>query len=681
MKLESHVVDAFREGDGPGVLGRMLDILQGENHGHAVGATAIDARAPMIDGSPATGRLADVMSTDGVPRVFDRNFLRSQNQELRVFLEQLHSETDDNSGVFGNAWSQTFVDNWNKTDALVETLRRTKLATSFDIATGKNVGGIGSQLRMIAKLINIRNERGNGINRDVFYCEMGGYDGHFMVNTVLENKLPSLNEAVATFWAEIKAQGLANNVVVVQGSEFGRTITPNSNLGSDHAWGGNYFMFGGDVKGGKIMGEYPSSFKESDPNNVGRGRFIPTTPWDALFYGLTQWMGITDQDEIDHVLPNSQNFGCKLFTDYDLFNTGQQVLNGCGGATITQPIIFQVPEVRILTGEEQKSSCKLAMKTASRQWNFDRTQARCYVHDMTVVDSEVVPGMYDVNGFAVINFDGTTSSDSSINQEEVSFMTKAASATASDFVVAGALPQSEAPSESPSMSPSTSFQPSNFPSQSAMPTSRPSESPSFLPSTSLLPTITPSISTEPTNEPSAMPSMSIVPSVPPTESIAPSLSYFPTPAPTARKVFEVELRSRDIGYVGYSGQSFEAESGLYQVQGSGRDIWGTYDSFHYMYIESSGDATVTALVEGFSGANGGQIDAWAKGGIMFRDTLSPYSAHYSFYKTNKMGLANQYRSSNGGITYHTGFQTDEECVWLRVTKVCIVLLPGYNFLQ
>jgi uncharacterized protein (DUF1501 family) len=27
----------------------------------------------------------------------------------------------------------------------------------------------------------------------------------------------------------MKAQGLENNIVVVQGSEFGRTITPNSN--------------------------------------------------------------------------------------------------------------------------------------------------------------------------------------------------------------------------------------------------------------------------------------------------------------------------------------------------------------------------------------------------------------------------------------------------------------------
>ena len=89
-------------------------------------------------------------------------------------------------------------------------------------------------------------------------------------------------------------------------------------------------MFGGDVKGKKIMGKYPS-FGLSAPTNIGRGRVMPTTSWDALFYSLTQWMGITAQDQIDCVLPNAQNFGCDLFTDYDLFKSGTQVLNGCGG--------------------------------------------------------------------------------------------------------------------------------------------------------------------------------------------------------------------------------------------------------------------------------------------------------------------------------------------------------------
>ncbi len=228
MRAESHHVDAFREGDGPGVLGRMLDILEG--HGHAVSATAMNERATMIDGSPKTGRLADVMSTDELPRIRDQSFLRGDSQELREFLSSLHAETTDNSGVFGNAWSQAFVDIWNKTDSLAKKVNSISLATPFSIPPELNVGGISSQLELVARLIRLRDQRGNGINRDVFYCEMGGFDAHFQLAEVLKNRLPSLNYAVSTFWAEIKAQGLANNVVVIQGSEFGRTISANSNF-------------------------------------------------------------------------------------------------------------------------------------------------------------------------------------------------------------------------------------------------------------------------------------------------------------------------------------------------------------------------------------------------------------------------------------------------------------------
>ena len=84
----------------------MIDVLEG--HGHAVGTTAINTRVPMLDGSPKTGRLADVMSTEGIPRIHDRSFLKGDLLQLRDYLKSLHAGTDDNSGVFGNAFSQTF---------------------------------------------------------------------------------------------------------------------------------------------------------------------------------------------------------------------------------------------------------------------------------------------------------------------------------------------------------------------------------------------------------------------------------------------------------------------------------------------------------------------------------------------------------------------------------------------
>jgi hypothetical protein len=84
----------------------MLDAL--DRQGHAVGATAINSRVEIIDGSPKTGRLADFMSTEGIPRIHDRYFLKGDSQQLRNYLESLHAATNDNSGVFSNAFSQSF---------------------------------------------------------------------------------------------------------------------------------------------------------------------------------------------------------------------------------------------------------------------------------------------------------------------------------------------------------------------------------------------------------------------------------------------------------------------------------------------------------------------------------------------------------------------------------------------
>ena len=84
------------------------------------------------------------------------------------------------------------------------------LETQFKEVPKRNIGAIISQLKLVARLISIRNQRGKGINRDVFYCEHGGYDHHNALEENMGNKLPSLNDAITNFWAEIKAQGIEN---------------------------------------------------------------------------------------------------------------------------------------------------------------------------------------------------------------------------------------------------------------------------------------------------------------------------------------------------------------------------------------------------------------------------------------------------------------------------------------
>ena len=97
-------------------------------------------------------------------------------------------------------------------------------------------------------------------------------------------------------------------------SEFGRTLTSNT-LGTDHGWGGNYFLLGGDVRGGRMVGTFPERLAEGVSDvNLGRGRILPTKPWEALWSGVTEWFGLGVSDRAD-VLPLARNW-----PEQDLFN-------------------------------------------------------------------------------------------------------------------------------------------------------------------------------------------------------------------------------------------------------------------------------------------------------------------------------------------------------------------------
>merc|ERR1711879_1139415 len=114
--------------------------------------------------------------------------------------------------------------------------------------------------------------------------------------------------------------GVWDNVLLLETSDFARTLTPNGGAGTDHAWSGNYFITGGGVDGGQILGQYPSDLK-SGPYRVARGRLIPRLSWDSIWNGVAQWFGLTDQDELDEILPNRNEFN-NLFSESDLFIPG-----------------------------------------------------------------------------------------------------------------------------------------------------------------------------------------------------------------------------------------------------------------------------------------------------------------------------------------------------------------------
>ena len=159
-----------------------------------------------------------------------------------------------------------------------------------------------------------------GSDRDVIYVELPNWDHHSNLKDNLSTKFRELDSALTFFEEEMKGQGMWEQVTMVITSEFGRTLTPNSSSGSDHAWGGNYMVLGGSVKGKQIHGEYPSDLTDLGPLNVGRGRLIPTLSWESVLNGPLEWMGVDTDEDLDYCMPNRQGTGATLLTKNQLFH-------------------------------------------------------------------------------------------------------------------------------------------------------------------------------------------------------------------------------------------------------------------------------------------------------------------------------------------------------------------------
>eukprot|EP00956_Cyclotella_meneghiniana_P040027 scaffold185002_cov36-Cyclotella_meneghiniana.AAC.3 len=107
----------------------------------------------------------------------------------------------------------------------------------------------------------------------------------------------------------------------------------------------------------------------------------------------------------------------------------------------------------------------------------------------------------------------------------------------------------------------------------------------------------------------------------------------------------------DIGNVGIAGSStiVDNKNGLVEVKAAGKDIWHTTDSFHFFEKAAHGDFSIEFLVKDFTGSG---LYEWAKAGLMLRDSLHENSEHFSIFVTGNNGLANQWRTTDGGLTYN-----------------------------
>jgi hypothetical protein len=112
------------------------------------------------------------------------------------------------------------------------------------------------------------------------------------------------------------------------------------------------------------------------------------------------------------------------------------------------------------------------------------------------------------------------------------------------------------------------------------------------------------------------------------------------------------IRTEDVGNVSVPG-STTFDGVVYELQGSGADIWGTVDAFHFAYsfgFYSPGSiASIAVRVRSVQNTH-----SWAKAGVMYRElsgsgpTPLPDARHVMVVVTPGRGVAMQYRRTSGG---------------------------------
>ena len=123
---------------------------------------------------------------------------------------------------------------------------------------------LAKQLKTVARLIQ------GGSKTKIFQVNLGGFDTH--VNQIVSgsahtgahnNLISDISDSIMAFQSDIETLGIANKIMTVTFSEFGREVRENGNLGTDHGTLSPFFVVGSNVEAG-VYGAHPQFTNTTD---------------------------------------------------------------------------------------------------------------------------------------------------------------------------------------------------------------------------------------------------------------------------------------------------------------------------------------------------------------------------------------------------------------------------------
>jgi len=298
--------EAQAVGGREGVMGRMMSELTSGAAAYKSAAYTLSGTNRALLGDERTKM--DFLTSAGASRMDAYGELRAGIENFTAF---------ESGSAFAEEYLGGLDASLRSTNAIGDDIDAARLSSA---AFDGSLDGLGKKFAMIAKTMKM-DIADRGSERAAFYVDTGHqWDSHASMD--LNGMVGSTDTAIGKFAEELKAQGVWGNVTIVAVSDFGRTLTGNTR-GTDHGWGGNYWVAGGAVKGGRVLGKFPERLTEDDCEvNIGRGRLLPSLPFDAMWHGVVEWMGVQN---VTAVLPNAANFPAEtLLSASDLFERGAQ---------------------------------------------------------------------------------------------------------------------------------------------------------------------------------------------------------------------------------------------------------------------------------------------------------------------------------------------------------------------
>ncbi|WP_299494244.1 hypothetical protein [uncultured Shewanella sp.] len=132
-------------------------------------------------------------------------------------------------------------------------------------------------------------------------------------------------------------------------------------------------------------------------------------------------------------------------------------------------------------------------------------------------------------------------------------------------------------------------------------------------------------------------------------------------------------QQKDIGQVNYPGNAVELLD-VITLTGSGNDIWGEQDDFYYVYIPVTGNASITVRVLSVENTH-----PWAKGAVMFRETLATGAKNVALDYSAHEYVALQWRADTNARSNYWGKNVGQGPVWLKLTRDGDIFTGHYSF--